>query len=165
MSGLDLSGQNLTDVNFEGTFAGAKFDDAVISGGKFDRARELTADQIRATWNFKHGRMADIELPAAVARLDPARSVAYACPGDKPGRRAGASPPTIERIHREGGFAATYVKADGARMRMVKAPGADEPALPESATTVLPRFLVGSALRRFASDTDCGWAAARPRLL
>ncbi len=68
LSGLDLSGQNLTDVNFEGTFAGAKFDDAVISGGKFDRARELTADQIRATWNFKHGRMADIELPAAVAR-------------------------------------------------------------------------------------------------
>jgi len=68
LSGLDLSGQNLTDVNFEGTFAGAKFDDAVICGAKFDRARDLTADQIRATWNFKHGRMADIELPAAVAQ-------------------------------------------------------------------------------------------------
>ncbi len=81
---------------------------------------------------------ADAELPAAVARLDPARSVAYACPGDKPGRRAGVTPATIERIHREGGFAATYVKADGARMRMVKAPADDEPALPASATTVLP---------------------------
>lgn len=68
LSGLDLSGQNLTDVTFQGTFAGAMFDDAVISGAKFDQARELTADQIRTTWNFKHGRMADIELPAAVAR-------------------------------------------------------------------------------------------------
>jgi len=81
---------------------------------------------------------ADADLPAAVAQLDPARSVAYACPGDKPGRRAGASPATIERIHREGGFAATYVKADGARMRLVKAPADDEPALPACATTVLP---------------------------
>ena len=81
---------------------------------------------------------ADADLPAAVARLDPARSVAYACPGDKPERHAGASPATIERIHREGGFAATYVKADGARMRWVKAPADDEPALPACATTVLP---------------------------
>lgn len=81
---------------------------------------------------------ADAELPGAVAKLDPTRSVAYACPGDKPGRRAGASPATIERIHREGGFAATYVKADGARMRLVKAPADDEPALPAFATTVLP---------------------------
>jgi probable selenium-dependent hydroxylase accessory protein YqeC len=81
---------------------------------------------------------ADADLPAAVAKLDAARSVAYACPGDKPGRRAGASPATIERIHREGGFAATYVKADGARMRWVKAPADDEPALPAAATTVLP---------------------------
>jgi probable selenium-dependent hydroxylase accessory protein YqeC len=81
---------------------------------------------------------ADADLQDAVARLDPTRSVAYACPGDKPGRRAGASPATIERIHREGGFAATYVKADGARMRLVKAPADDEPALPACATTVLP---------------------------
>lgn len=81
---------------------------------------------------------ADAELPRAVAGLDARHSVAYACPGDKPGRRAGASPATIERIHREGGFAATYVKADGARMRLVKAPADDEPALPACATTVLP---------------------------
>jgi probable selenium-dependent hydroxylase accessory protein YqeC len=80
----------------------------------------------------------DERLPAAVAALDPARSVAYACPGDKPGRRAGASPATIARIHREGGFAATYVKADGARMRLVKAPAADEPVLPDCCTVVLP---------------------------
>ena len=44
---------------------------------------------------------------AAVAALDPGLSVAYACPGTKPGRHAGVSAATIERIHREGGFAAT----------------------------------------------------------
>lgn len=80
----------------------------------------------------------DERLPAAVANLDPSRSVAYACPGDKPGRRAGASAATIERVHREGGFVATYVKADGARMRLVKAPADDEPALPACCTTVVP---------------------------
>lgn len=80
----------------------------------------------------------DTRLPAVVANLDPARSVAYACPGDKPGRRAGASAATVERIHRECGFAATYVKADGARMRLVKAPADDEPALPACCTTVVP---------------------------
>lgn len=80
----------------------------------------------------------DERLPMAVAALDPARGVTYACPGDKPGRRAGVLPATIERIHREGHFAATYVKADGARMRLVKAPGEDEPVLPGCCTTVLP---------------------------
>ena len=80
----------------------------------------------------------DARLPAVVAGLDPARSVAYACPGDKPGRRAGASAATVEQIHRECGFAATYVKADGARMRLVKAPADDEPALPACCTTVVP---------------------------
>lgn len=80
----------------------------------------------------------DARLPAAVSSLDPALSVAYACPGDKPGRRAGASAATVERIHRDCGFAATYVKADGARMRLVKAPADDEPALPACCTTVVP---------------------------
>lgn len=80
----------------------------------------------------------DERLADLVASFGGKSSVAYACPGDKPGRRAGASAATIERIHREGGFAATYVKADGARMRLVKAPAEDEPALPACATTVLP---------------------------
>jgi probable selenium-dependent hydroxylase accessory protein YqeC len=80
----------------------------------------------------------DAELPWAVAQVDPASCVAYACPSDKPDRWAGASPAIIERIHREGGFAATYVKADGARMRWLKAPATDEPALPACGTTVLP---------------------------
>lgn len=87
---------------------------------------------------FEVAIAADADLPEAVARLDPARSVTYACPGDKPGRRAGVRPSTLERIHGEGRFVATYVKADGARMRLVKAPADDEPALPGGCTTVLP---------------------------
>jgi len=80
----------------------------------------------------------DAQLPAAVAAVDAQRSVAYGCPADKLARRAGASAATIERIHRECGFDATYVKADGARMRLVKAPRDDEPVLPACAATVIP---------------------------
>lgn len=80
----------------------------------------------------------DADLPDAVARAGAALRVAYACPSEKPDRWAGASAASIERIHREGGFAATYVKADGARMRWVKAPADEEPALPACCTTVLP---------------------------
>jgi probable selenium-dependent hydroxylase accessory protein YqeC len=80
----------------------------------------------------------DAALPVRVASLDPAMNVSYACPGDKPGRRAGVSAATIDRVHRDCGFAATYVKADGARMRMVKAPADDEPALPPCCTAVVP---------------------------
>lgn len=81
---------------------------------------------------------ADQRLPAAVAALDPSLKVVYACPSDKPGRWAGVSEGTVERIHREGRFVATYVKADGARMRFVKAPAAGEPALPGCCTSVVP---------------------------
>ena len=77
-------------------------------------------------------------LAARVMSLGPGVSVAYACPGDKPGRRAGVSAAVIEQIHRQGRFDATYVKADGARMRLVKAPRDDEPALPGGATIVVP---------------------------
>lgn len=80
---------------------------------------------------------ADEDLPARVAALDPARGAAYACPSDKPGRHAGVSPAVIERIHREGRFAATYVKADGARMRWIKAPADDEPLLPPGCSRVI----------------------------
>jgi probable selenium-dependent hydroxylase accessory protein YqeC len=91
----------------------------------------------------------DADLPGAVARLGAAPRVAYACPSEKPDRWAGVSPSTIERIHREGSFAVTYVKADGARMRWVKAPADDEPALPACCTTVLPvvsAFAIGETL-------------------
>ncbi len=79
----------------------------------------------------------DVHLPERVARLGPCSNVAYACPSGQAGRRAGVAPEVVERIHREGGFAATYVKADGARMRLVKAPAEDEPVVPAGCVTML----------------------------
>lgn len=76
-------------------------------------------------------------LPARVAALDAASSVAYACPSDKPGRHAGVAAEVVARIHRESGFAVTYVKADGARMRWIKAPAEDEPVLPPGCTDIV----------------------------
>jgi probable selenium-dependent hydroxylase accessory protein YqeC len=79
----------------------------------------------------------DEQLPARVAAIRPAVGVAYACPSDKPGRHAGVAGHVIERIHREQGFAATYVKADGARMRWIKAPAGNEPVLPPGCTGIV----------------------------
>jgi len=125
---------------------------AVGAGGKKSLLRRLAAEHpgrvaltgtvfithVPEEAGFAIAVAADDDLPGAVAQLGPAARVAYACPSDKPDRWGGASAATIERIHREGGFAATYVKADGARMRWVKAPDDDEPALPACCTTVLP---------------------------
>ncbi len=75
----------------------------------------------------------DDALAAATAH----RKVAYACPSDKPGRLAGIPPAQVARCHGAGGFDLTLVKADGARMCLLKAPAAHEPNLVPGATTVL----------------------------
>jgi probable selenium-dependent hydroxylase accessory protein YqeC len=75
------------------------------------------------------------EVPALALRH---RLVAYAQPSSKPGRIGGLRGELIARLHGDGGFAVTLIKADGARMRWLKAPREDEPVLPEGVTTVLP---------------------------
>ena len=80
----------------------------------------------------------DDRLRHRLQAADPSRSVAYACPSSKPGRHAGATPATIRAVHDEGGFDATFVKADGARMRWIKAPAADEPIVVPGADLVIP---------------------------
>jgi probable selenium-dependent hydroxylase accessory protein YqeC len=77
-------------------------------------------------------------LPGRIAGVPPGRSVAYACPSGKPGRYAGVSAATIRAIHEQEGFDATFVKADGARMRRVKAPAPDEPLIVPGSATVVP---------------------------
>jgi probable selenium-dependent hydroxylase accessory protein YqeC len=67
-----------------------------------------------------------------------ARFIAYACPGDKPGRLTGVPTARIDALHAACGFDLTLVKADGARMRWVKAPADDEPVLPAHMTTLIP---------------------------
>jgi len=63
--------------------------------------------------------------------------VAYACPGTKSGRNAGVDPALIRKIHDELRFDLTLVKADGARMRWIKALKPGEPVLPPGTRTVL----------------------------
>ena len=75
------------------------------------------------------------QVPAAAARH---RLVLYAPPSRKAGRLGGLPPELIAGLHERGGFIATLVKADGARMRMIKAPSDDEPVLPPGVTIVLP---------------------------
>jgi probable selenium-dependent hydroxylase accessory protein YqeC len=70
--------------------------------------------------------------------LGEARFVAYACPGEQPGRLASVPPARIEALHAALAFDLTLVKADGARMRWVKAPGDNEPVLPAGAGLVIP---------------------------
>jgi len=124
---------------------------AVGAGGKKTVLQHLAAahpDRVALTatvvtthfpeWlGFDEAIAAPEELPGRVAALDTARGAAYACPIDKPGRHGGVPPDVIERIHREQGFAATYVKADGARMRWIKAPEDDEPVVPAGCSTVI----------------------------
>lgn len=44
----------------------------------------------------------------------------------------------VSTVHREAGFDVTFVKADGARMRLIKAPQAHEPQIPSGTETVIP---------------------------
>jgi len=70
LSGCDFSAVNLSDCSFtDCDFTGANFDDAVISYVRFSYdTRGLTLEQIKSTWNYKHGRMDGIELPEEIAK-------------------------------------------------------------------------------------------------
>lgn len=80
----------------------------------------------------------DPALRARVLSANASCSLAYACPSSKPGRYAGVSPDTIRALHDAGHFDATFVKADGARMRWIKAPREGEPLLPPGTDLVVP---------------------------
>jgi probable selenium-dependent hydroxylase accessory protein YqeC len=64
--------------------------------------------------------------------------VACAGSSSKPGRLGGLTPEEVAYLHARLRLAITLVKADGARMRLIKAPAEDEPVLPAGPTTVLP---------------------------
>ena len=75
-------------------------------------------------------------ITASVIACD-ARKIAYASPSTRPGRHAGVPVGIIEEIHERGRFDATLVKADGARMRLLKAPAEHEPVIPRATTTLV----------------------------
>lgn len=70
--------------------------------------------------------------------------VIFAGTPTKPGRLAGLGPELVARLHRQSGFAVTLVKADGARMRLIKAPAEGEPVLPPGVATVLAIVSAGA---------------------
>jgi len=65
------------------------------------------------------------------------RRVAFARPEVKKSRYGGLASELIGEIHDAVGFDCLLVKADGARMRWIKAPEAAEPLIPPGAATVL----------------------------
>jgi probable selenium-dependent hydroxylase accessory protein YqeC len=65
------------------------------------------------------------------------RRVAYARLTDKPGRHGDVRGELIEHLHCACGFDLTLVKADGARMRWIKAPADDEPVVPPGTRTLI----------------------------
>ncbi|MEM8949638.1 MAG: selenium cofactor biosynthesis protein YqeC [Pseudomonadota bacterium] len=62
----------------------------------------------------------------------------FAGPSEKPGRYSGLPEHLIDSVYRRAAFDVALVKADGARMRMIKAPSENEPALPDGVSTILP---------------------------
>lgn len=127
---------------------------AVGAGGKKSLLHALAS-----TWDTRDGRLAmtatarctpppeglfadvigaeDEALAEALARDTHAR-VFYAGPQRKPGRHEGVDPGTVRALHHAHGFALTLVKADGARMRWIKAPSEGEPALVPDCGLVVP---------------------------
>jgi probable selenium-dependent hydroxylase accessory protein YqeC len=88
------------------------------------------------------------------------RKVAFAQPSAKPGRVAGVAPEMLRAWHRQAGFDVTYIKADGARMRGIKAPSATEPVIPAGTATLL--YLVSAHVIGQPLDAD---TAHRPERL
>lgn len=74
------------------------------------------------------------QVPTAATRH---RRLAFALASEKSGRVAGLPPALIAELHAKAGFDLTLVKADGARMRGIKAPRDNEPVIIPSSTTVI----------------------------
>lgn len=81
---------------------------------------------------------------AVVASARENRQVLFACPSEKKERLGGVSVDVVQPLHKSAGFDLTLVKADGARMRQIKAPAAQEPNIPTGADVVL--FLVSAGV-------------------
>lgn len=98
------------------------------------------------------------ELPQAVAEAtkDHLR-VAYALFSDKPARFKGVPPQQVLAIHQSAGFEATFIKADGARLRWIKAPDQNEPQIPQPATTVVPVVSVRAIGQPLSGEVAHRW--------
>lgn len=78
----------------------------------------------------------DTEATVAAAARD-CRVVVFTGPATAADRLEGLAPELVAAIHQTARFDLTLVKADGARMRLIKAPGPGEPRLVPGAATIL----------------------------
>lgn len=76
-------------------------------------------------------------LESRLTDVGDASRLAFAHPTSKPNRHAGVERTLVRSLHERLGFDVTLVKADGARMRWIKAPKPGEPILPPQSDTVL----------------------------
>lgn len=91
------------------------------------------------------------QLPGRLAPLAEMDRLGFAAPSEKPGRYSGIAAELVSRLHAETGREATFVKADGARMRLIKAPREGEPVLPHDCSTLIC-VLSAQALGKPLSD-------------
>jgi probable selenium-dependent hydroxylase accessory protein YqeC len=91
------------------------------------------------------------QLPARLASLTETDRIGFAAPSGKPGRYRGLGAELVSRLHADTGREATFVKADGARMRLIKAPKEGEPILPPDCSTLIC-VVSAQALGRPLSD-------------
>ncbi len=82
-SDADFSGMNLTGCHFcDCDFTNASFEDTVVSDVRFER-KGITLDQIKSTWNYKHGSMTSVVLPKEIMKaLESDRAAAKEKPQD-----------------------------------------------------------------------------------
>jgi molybdenum cofactor cytidylyltransferase len=78
------------------------------------------------------------ELDLLKSRLDRFGHCLLIGPPDGKGRVLGAPPELIRTLRAQSGIDIILVEADGSRSRPFKAPGAHEPVVPESTTTLVP---------------------------
>ena len=118
----------------------------VGAGGKktllYRLANELSRAVVSATVRIP---IFDSHVEDVVVTLQPEDAIRSAdswplglVPERDDNRYLGYAPETIDRLAAADPDTPILVKADGARNRLFKAPGADEPIIPESASTVLP---------------------------
>lgn len=78
------------------------------------------------------------DLAARMRAVPPGeRRVFFAAPGKRPQLLGGVDPAVIAEVAESGRFDLVLVKADGARRRLIKAPGAGEPVYPPGTGRVI----------------------------
>ncbi|MCG8378573.1 MAG: putative selenium-dependent hydroxylase accessory protein YqeC [Proteobacteria bacterium] len=78
------------------------------------------------------------ELLEAIKNDNSSKTIAFARPSERFGRRAGINPEMVQTFKEAGRFDLMLIKADGARSRFIKAPAKHEPPIPDVTTTVIP---------------------------